>query len=119
MGSGPKVTISAEGYTYGTYMLVVSVLALRAKLAATSKWLKATAQEGSAKKKSLAFASTVSIRRKPSELRATLDGVEFPLQQEFKQMGIGVRTWPKRGIGTLHKKHIANGKTAMPKARVN
>ena len=114
---GAKVTISAEGYAKDTYMLALSVLALLAMLVATSKWLKATGQEVNAKKL-LAFSATSSIRGKPPELRVTLDGVELPVQQDSRQLGVGVRTWPKRGTGPLLKHRIADGKTALRKARV-
>ena len=55
---------------------------------------------------------------KPPELQATLAGVELPVQQEFRQLGVGVWTWLKRGAGPLLKQRIANGKTALRKARV-
>ena len=117
MGPGTKVAISAEGYSDKTYMLALSLLALLAMLAANSKWLQPTGQEVSAKK-SLAFSLTSLVRGKPPELRATLDSVELPVQQEFRQLGVGLRTWPKRGIGRLLKQRIADGKTALRKARV-
>ena len=72
-------------------------------------------------KKSLAFSATSSMRGKPLELRATLDGVEFPVQLEFRQMGVGkwefrqmgVHTGPKRGTGPVLKQRIADGKMAL------
>ena len=41
VGPGTKVAISAQGYADDTYMLALSLLALLAVLAATSKWLQA------------------------------------------------------------------------------
>ena len=90
---GAEIQISAEGYADDTYMLAIHLLSLLAMLVATSKWLKLTGQEVNGKK-SLAFSATNKVRRKPEPLEATLDGVQMPVQQEFRQLGVGVRTMP-------------------------
>ena len=64
-----------------------------AMLAATSKWLKLTGQDVNASK-SLAFVAAHSARGPPTALEATLDGVHIPTLQEFRQLGVGVRTVP-------------------------
>ena len=117
VGPGTGVAISAEGYADDTYMLALSLLALLAMLAVTGKWHQTTGQEVNAKK-SLAFLATSSASGKPAEPRATLNGVELPVQQVFRQLGVGVQTLPKRGTGPLLKQCIADGKTALRKARV-
>ena len=110
---GSQAAISAEGYTDDTYMLTIYLLSLLAMLAATSKWLK---QEVNAAKL-LAFTAAHSARKRPSTLEATLDGVRIPTQQEFRQLGVGVRTVPQRGTGPLLRKRIAEGKAALRKTR--
>ena len=97
---GVEITISAEGYADYTCMLTLALLSLVAMLVATSKWLKLTGHEINAKK-SLAFSATNSARGKPEALEATLDGVLMPVQQHFRQLGVGVRTVPRRGTGPL------------------
>ena len=113
---GSEATISAEGYADDTYMLTVYLLSLLAMLAATNKWLTLTGQEVNASK-SLAFTVAHSARKRPSMLEATLDGVRIPTQQEFKQLGVGVRTVPRRGTGPLLHKRIKEGKAALRKTR--
>ena len=113
---GVEITISAEGYADDTYMMTVCLLYLLAMLAATSKWLQLTGQEVNAKK-SLAFSATSSTRKKPEALAATLDGVQIPVKQEFRQLGIGVRTVPTKGTGPLLKSRIDEGKKALKKTR--
>ena len=113
---GVEITISAEGYADDTYMLTVTLLSLLAMLVATSKWLQLTGQEVNTKK-SLAFSATSSAHKKPKALEATLDGVLMPLQQEFRQLGVGVRTVPRRGTGPLLQRRIKEGKTAPRKTR--
>ena len=113
---GAQAAISAEGYADDTYMLTMYLLSLLAMLAATSKWLKLTAQEVNATK-SLAFTAAHLARKRPSMLEATLDGVRIPTQQEFRQLGVGVRTVPRRGTGPLLHKRIAEGKAALRKTR--
>ena len=113
---GVEITISAEGYAYDTDMLTIALLSLLAMLLATSKWLKLTGQEINAKK-SLAFSATNSARGKPEALEATLDGVLMPVQEEFRQLGVGVRTVPRRGTGPPLQRRIREGKTALKKAR--
>ena len=83
-------------------------------LVATSKWLKLTGQEVNAKK-SLAFSATNKVRRKPEPLEATLDGVQMPVQQEFRQLGVGVRTQPRRGTSPLLERRIGEAKKALKK----
>ena len=113
---GVEITISAEGYADDTYMLTVALLSLVAMVVAANKWLKLTGQEINAKK-SLAFSATNSTRGKPEAMEATLDGVLMPVQQEFRQLGVGVRTLPRRGTGPLLQRGIREGKTAPKKAR--
>ena len=67
--------------------------------------------------KSLAFATAHSARKRPSTLEATLDGVRIPTQKEFRQLGVGVRTVPRRGTGPLLHKRIYEGKAALRKTR--
>ena len=97
-------------------MLTVYHLSVLAMLAATTKWLTLTGQEVNASK-SLAFAAAHSARRPPTTLEATLDGVRIPTQQEFGQLGVGVRTVPRRGTGPLLHKRIKEGKAALRKTR--
>ena len=113
---GSQATISAEGYADDTYMITAYLLSLLAMLAATSKWLTLTGQEVNASK-SLAFAAAHSARGPPTALEATLDGVRIPTQQEFRQLGVGVRTVPRRGTGPLLHKRITEGKAALRKTR--
>ena len=113
---GVEITVSAEGYADDTYMLMVALLSLLSMLVATSKWLKLTSQEINAKK-SLAFSATNSASGKPEAIEAALDGVLMPVQQEFRQLGVGVRTVPRRGTGPLLQRRIGEGKTALKKAR--
>ena len=111
---GVEIDISAEGSADDTYMLTIRLLSLLAMLVATSKWLKLTGQEVNAKK-SLAFSATNKARRKPEAPEATLDGVRMPVRQEFRQMGVGVRTMPRRGTGPLLQRRIGEAKQAMKK----
>ena len=107
VASGVEIAISAEGYTHDTYMLIIRLLSLLAMLVATSKWLRLTGQEVNAKK-SLAFSATSSVRRKPEALEATLDGVQMPVHQEFRQLGGG-------GGRSTHSAATGNGGSApMP-----
>ena len=76
---------------------------------ATSKWSQLTGEEVNAKK-SLAFSVTSLVRRKPEEPEATLDGVQMPVQQEFRQLAVGVCTVPRRGTGPLLQRRIAEAK---------
>ena len=111
-----EIDISAEGYADDTYMLTIHLLSLLAMLVATNKWLKVTGQQVNGKK-SLAFLATSKARRKPEALEATLDGVQMPVQQEFRQLGIGVRTVPRRGTGPLLQRRIEEAKKAPKKTR--
>ena len=113
---GSRATISAEGYADNTYMLTAYLLSLLAMLAATSKWLTLTGQEVNASK-SLAFGAAHSARGPPTAPEATLDGVRIPTQQEFRRLGVGVRTVPRRGTGPLLHKRIKEGKVALRKTR--
>ena len=51
-------------------------------------------------------------------LRAELDGEQLPVQCEFRQLGVGVRTTPKRGTGPLMEKRMESAKKALRKARM-
>ena len=90
------------------------MLSLLAMLVATSKWVQLTGQELNAKKL-FAFSATSSARKKPEALEAALDGVLMPVQQEFRQLGVGVHTVPRRGTGPLLHRRIKEGKTAPKK----
>ena len=113
---GVGLNISAEGYADDTYMLTIHLVSLLAMLVATSKWLQLTGQEVNAKK-SLAFSAASLVHRKPEELEATLDAVWMPVQQEFRQLGVGVRTVPRRGTRPLPQCRIAEAKKAPKKTR--
>ena len=97
-------------------MLAIHLLLLLTMLVATSKWLKLTGQEVNAKK-SLAFSATNKVRRKPEPLEATLDGVQMPVQQGFRQLAVGVRTMPRRGTGPLLQCRVGEAKKALKKTR--
>ena len=49
-------------------------------------------------------------------LRAELDGEQLPVQCEFRQLGVGVRTTPKRGTWPLMEKRMESAKKALRKA---
>ena len=93
MAPGMQVAIWAEGYADDTYMLAMHLLPLLAMLALTSMWLQLKRQEVNAKM-SLALTATCSARKRPDALEKTLDGVQIPAQQEFRQLGLGVRIVP-------------------------
>ena len=114
--TGVKIQISAEGYSDNTYMLAIHLLLLLTMLVATSKWPKLTGQEVNAKQL-LAFSATNRLRRKPEPLEVTLDGVRMPAQQEFRRLGVGVRTMPRRGTGPLLQRRIGEAKKALKKTR--
>ena len=65
----------------------------------------------------VAFEAAHSARKQPATLKATLDGVQIPTQQEFRELGVGVRTVLRRGTCPLLQKHIAEGKKALRKTR--
>ena len=113
---GTQVAISAEGYADDTYMLAMYLLSLLAMLAATSRWLQLTGKDVNAKT-SQAFTAAYSTRERRDTLEAALDGVQIPTQQEFRQLGVGVHTVPRRGTGPPLQKHIAEGKKAQRKTR--
>ena len=111
-----EIDISAEGYADDMYMLTIHILLLLAMLVATSKWLKLMGQEVNAKKL-LAFSATSKVRRKPQPLEATLDGVQMPAHQEFRRLGVGVRTMPRRGTGPVLQRRVGEAKKALKKTR--
>ena len=105
-----------EGYADDTYMLAVHLLPLLAMLAATSRWLQLTGQVMNAKK-SLAFTATYSARKRPGALEATLDGVQIPTQQEFRQLGWGYTKCRDGARAHCSKGTLRKGKKALTKTR--
>ena len=114
---GVEVHISAEGYADDTYMVAVSIVSLALMLAATSQWVRLTGQEINVKK-SMVFGVGQVMGRSAQPLRAELDGEQLPVQREFRQLGMGVRTAPKRGTGPLMEKRMESAKKALRKARM-
>ena len=113
---GVEIDISDEDCADDTYMLTIHLLSLLAMLVATSKWLKLTGEEVNGKK-SLAFSATNKVRRKLEPPEATLDRVQMPFQQDFRQLGVGVRTLPQRGTGPLLERRVGEAKKALKKTR--
>ena len=79
-----EVHILAEGYADNTYMLAICIMSLAMMLAATSQWIRLTGQEINVKKSMLFGVGRVT----------ELDGEQLPVQCEFRQLGVGVRTTP-------------------------
>ena len=114
---GVEVRISAEGYADDTYMLALSIVSLTLMLAATSHWVRLTRQEIHVKK-SMVFGVGRVTGSSAQPLQAELDGEQLPVQREFRQLGVGVRTTPKRGTGPLLQKRMESTKKALRKARM-
>ena len=112
-----EVQFSAEGYADDTYMLALCLASLTMMLVATSKWVCLTGQEINVKK-SMVFGVERATGGAAQPLRTELNGESLPVQHEFRQLGVGVRTKPKRGTGPMLADRIESVKKALRKARM-
>ena len=113
---GVEVRISAEGYADDTYMLAMCIMTLQLMLLATGQWVQLTGQEINVKKSMLFGVRGLRGTTAPP-LRAELNGEALPVQHEFRQLGVGVRTTITKGTGPLLEARMDSAKQALRKVR--
>ena len=106
---GVEVRISAEGYTDDTYMLAMCIMTLQLMLLATGQWVQLTGPDINVKK-SMLFGVRGPRGTTAPPLRAELNGEAPPLQHEFRQLGVGVRTTITKGTGPLLEARMDSAK---------
>ena len=113
---GVEVRISAEGYTDDTYMLAMCIMTLHLMLLATGQWVQLTGQEINVKK-SMLFGVRGPQGTNAPPLQAELNGEALPVQHEFRQLGVGVRTTITKGTRPLLEARMDSAKQALRKVR--
>ena len=115
---GVEVRISAEGYVDDTYMLAMCIMTLQLMLLATGQWVQLTGQEIN-EKKSMLFGVRGSRGTTAPPLRAELNGEALPVQNEFRQLGVGVRTTITKGTGPQLEARMDSAKQALRQVRTH
>ena len=95
-GQGMDAEISATGYADDTYGLGISLPSLQGALEHTQLWLCLTGQDVNGKK-SVAF----TTEKKSSTLGLIISGASIPEKEEFKCLGVGIRTHSSAKTGPL------------------
>ena len=113
---GVEVRISAEGYADDTYMLAMCIMTLQLMLLATGQWVQLTGQEINVKK-SMLFGVQGPRGTAAPPLRVELNGEALPVQHEFRQLCVGVRTTITKGTGPLLEARMDSAKQALRKVR--
>ena len=91
-----EVGISAMGYADDTYGLGTSLGSLQGALDQTQIWLRLTGQEVNGKK-SVSF----TTEEVPRDVGLAISGADIPKKEEFRCLGVGIRTRPCAKTGPL------------------